>query len=590
MARRRLLWQLYPSFMIITLAALAVIAWYTSTTFKNFNLGEIENDLTARAHLIEDQFKQLLIAGDTVAVDSLCSQLGKAAEMRITIILKNGVVIGDSEEDQSTMDNHATRPEIKTALQGRVGSSQRFSATLGAYLMYVAIPLQVDGETVAVVRTSILSSAIDKELAYFRGKVIMAGIAILVLAAFFNFLVARRASKPLQRLMRGAVRFARGQFDRRIVLEDTIELASLAEAMNKMATDLDARIKQITDQHGLQQAILTSMSEGVIAVDTDERLISLNRAAAELLGAKRDEANGRPIHEIVRSGSLRRLITDALASKEPVERELLFREAEERHVQGHGTALHDTAGRNIGVLVVLADITRLRRLEKVRRDFVANVSHELKTPITSIKGFVETLMDSDFQDLNEVRRFLAIIDKHSERLDSIIEDLLSLSRIEQEAESNGLPLTSIPIANLLESAIGACAVQADAHTVEVHLECPADLTTKVNAPLLEQAIVNLIDNAVKYSSSGKMVLVRAYREESAIKIEVIDQGPGIASQHQPRIFERFYRVDRARSRELGGTGLGLAIAKHIVIAHRGTISVSSELDKGSTFTITIPLR
>lgn len=590
MAKRRLLWQLYPSFMIITVAALAVIAWYTSTTFKNFNLGEIKEDLTARAHLISDQFQQLLVAGDTASVDDLAEKLGAAAETRITIILHDGVVIGDSEEDSRTMDNHATRPEIKAALAGNIGSSQRFSATLGTYLMYVAVPVEIDGEIAAVVRTAIPSSAIDSELAYFRGKVIMAGVAILILAAVLNFLIARRINRPLQRLMRGALRFARGQFERKIILEDTVELANLAEAMNKMAADLDARIRQITDQHGLQQAILSSMSEGVIAVDTDERIISLNRAAAELLGARRDEANGRPIHEIVRSGSLLRLITDALASREPVERELLFREAEERHVQGHGTALHDNSGENIGVLVVLADITRLRRLEQVRRDFVANVSHELKTPITSIKGFVETLMDSDFSDLNEVRRFLAIIDKHSERLDAIIEDLLSLSRIEQEAENNGLPLESTNITGLLEAAIGACTMQAEAQEIEVHLDSPDDLQTRVNAPLLEQAIVNLIENAVKYSAAGKDVLVRAYPEGDSVIIEVIDQGPGIPAQHQPRIFERFYRVDRARSRDLGGTGLGLAIAKHIVIAHRGTISVASELDRGSTFTISIPMR
>jgi two-component system phosphate regulon sensor histidine kinase PhoR len=574
--------------MLITVGALLVVAWYTSSAFKSFYHDEVRRDLTARARLVEEQVRPLLLNGDSPGMEALCDRLGKAASTRITVILPDGKVMADSENDPALMDDHGRRPEIMAAYRGEIGSSLRFSATLKADLMYVAIPVEIEGRPVAVVRTSIPASAIDAELGYFRTRILVAVGIILVLAALANLLVARRISKPIQRLMRGALRFARGQFDHKIALEDTVELAGLAQAMNKMGAELDSRIKEITAQHSLQQAILSSMSEGVIAVDSEERLISLNRAAMMLLGARQEEAKGRPIHEIVRSGSLRRLITDALASREPVERELLFREAEERQVQGHGTALRDKAGHNIGVLVVLNDITHLRRLEKVRRDFVANVSHELKTPITSIKGFVETLQGSSFEDLDEVRRFLEIIDRHTERLDSIIEDLLSLSRIEQEAESNDLPTETVALENLLKSAISDCEVLAQAHLVSVRLECPPDLNVRVNPPLLEQALVNLIDNAIKYSAEQDEVIVRARTADSQIIIEVIDRGPGIAAEHQPRIFERFYRVDRARSRKLGGTGLGLAIAKHIAIAHRGKISVTSEPGHGSTFSISLP--
>jgi two-component system phosphate regulon sensor histidine kinase PhoR len=392
-------------------------------------------------------------------------------------------------------------------------------------------------------------------------------------------------------LLRGIHRFSRGELNRSVKVDGIAEMTRLGEALNRMATELGERLTRVTGQANLQQAILSSMTEGVIAVDTEERLIDINRAAARLIGMDEHPGEDRSIQEIVRSSGLRKLITQALSSRQSVEREIIFREeGEERYVQGHATALRDSSGANIGVLVVLNDITRMRRLENVRRDFVANVSHELKTPITSIKGFVETLLDSSFDDIEEVRRFLSIINSQSERLDSIIEDLLSLSRIEQEAESGGIGLAETNIEEILAGAVANCELPAASKGIVIDIHCDPELTARVNARLLEQAVVNLVDNAIKYSYHGSEIVVSAGKSDDQLVIEVIDSGAGIPEEHQPRIFERFYRVDKSRSRTLGGTGLGLAIVKHIALAHKGTVSVESKQGHGSRFKVIVPVR
>ncbi|HET6881209.1 MAG TPA: ATP-binding protein, partial [Pirellulales bacterium] len=257
-------------------------------------------------------------------------------------------------------------------------------------------------------------------------------------------------------------------------------------------------------------------------------------------------------------------------------------------VQANGTALRDPYGRPIGAVIVLNDVSRLRQLENLRRDFAANVSHELRTPITSIKGFVETLLDGAMANPPDAERFLNIIGRQADRLNTIIEDLLSLSRIEKETESGGIVLSVGSLAKVLQAAVNDCSARAAERDVQVVLDCPSDISARMKADLLEQAVINLLDNAIKYSEPGKQVWVRGYREEHLATIAVEDQGSGIAEEHHTRLFERFYRVDKARSRKLGGTGLGLAIVKHIALAHRGQVAVESQVGKGSTFFIRLP--
>jgi two-component system phosphate regulon sensor histidine kinase PhoR len=336
------------------------------------------------------------------------------------------------------------------------------------------------------------------------------------------------------------------------------------------------------------EAVLSSMVEGVIAVDMEERVISMNHAAQKMLGCDSAEAQGRSIQEVVRNTVLQDFVKNTLSSQKAVEKDIALSSDGDRFLNGHGTLLCDAEGRQIGAVIVLNDVTRLMRLEKIRREFVANISHEIKTPITAIKGFVETLRDGALENQEDAERFLEIIGKHVDRLEAIIEDLLSLSRIEQVAEREEILLDEGRLKDVLETAIQVCEASAMAKKIEIELSCAEDAVARFDLPILEQAIVNLIDNAIKYSSEGKTVWVEAIQTGNETLISVRDQGCGIEKQHLSRLFERFYRVDKARSRQLGGTGLGLAIVKHIAQAHGGHVTVESIPGRGSTFSIHLP--
>jgi len=330
--------------------------------------------------------------------------------------------------------------------------------------------------------------------------------------------------------------------------------------------------------------------EGVLAVDRDERILHLNHAAARLLDLAPEQARGRSIQEAVRNRDLQAFIGATLAGTGSAEDEIVMYGNEERFLQLHGTALTDSTDHNIGALIVLSDITRLKHLETVRRDFVANVSHELKTPITALKGCLETLSDPRPMDAAENARFLAMMTRQAARMEALVEDLLSLSRIEFDAERKRIALDPGAISDVLQRAVQSFSAAAAAKSISLTVECPAEVTALINAVLLEQAVGNLLDNAIKFSANGTRVLASVHLDGNEVEIQVTDQGPGIEKKHLARLFERFYRVDQARSRTLGGTGLGLAIVKHIALAHRGTVSVVSDPGQGSTFTIRIPAR
>jgi two-component system phosphate regulon sensor histidine kinase PhoR len=338
-----------------------------------------------------------------------------------------------------------------------------------------------------------------------------------------------------------------------------------------------------------QDAVLASMTEGVLAVDTGGRVITLNPSAARLFNMTGMPYQGRTLEEVVRNPDLLRFVGRIEAEGGPAQGEItLGAGPARRHLRLGGARLADRDGRRLGTLVVLSDITRLRELEGIRRDFVANVSHELKTPITAIKGAADTLVEGGVDDDSTRERFLAIIQRQSERLAALISDTLSLARVEQAVDTGGAALAPGPVAPVLESAAAACESQAAAREVAVSISCDAALSAPMDRLLLEQAVINLLQNAVAYSPPGTPVALRARPGDGGTVIEVADQGPGIAPEHLPRLFERFYRVDAARTREVGGTGLGLAIVKHIALAHRGRVSVESAPGKGSTFRIHLP--
>lgn len=587
MRPRRLIWQLFPSFLLVAVLALLAVTWYVSHAVHDFYLAQTARDLEARARLLARQVADRAATADEAYFDSLSKDLGRQTDTRITMILPSGRVIGDSAEEPARMENHADRPEVAAALAGRVGTSVRFSHTVQTPMMYVAVPVESPGA--GVVRVALPLDAIDGILRDIYRRIALGGLGVAVLAAALSLFIGRRISRPLELMRRGARRFAEGDLQEQLAVSGSEEVCALAEAMNTMAGQLDERMRTVLRQRNEQEAVLASMVEGVLAVDAEERILRLNRAAAALLRVSLEEVQGRRIQEAIRKADLQRFLARALASSEPVEGDIVLRDRdEERFLQAHGTPLRDAGGKEIGALVVLNDVTRLRRLETIRRDFAANVSHELKTPITAIKGFVETLQDGALENPEDARRFLGIIIRQADRLNAIIEDLLDLSRIEQQSEGNEIPLQTSPLETVLRSAVQATAVQAAAKEIAIELVCPPGLQARINPPLLEQAVINLIDNAVKYSETRGRVRVEAERTGEEAVIRVRDCGSGIAREHLPRLFERFYRADKARSRKEGGTGLGLAIVKHIVQAHGGRVYVQSTPGEGSTFTIHLP--
>jgi two-component system phosphate regulon sensor histidine kinase PhoR len=384
----------------------------------------------------------------------------------------------------------------------------------------------------------------------------------------------------------GAQRFARGDLDHRLADSDSKEIASLSAAMNEMASQLDDRIRTVTHQQNELQAMLVSMDEGVLAIDLKGKIISLNQAFADILRADANELKGKIVHEAIRKPQLLEFVQATLSSTEPIEETIELHDTEDRQLRARGTALLDAHQQRMGILVVLHDVTRLLRLETVRRDFVANVSHELGTPITAIKGFVESLLDGALDDRENANRFLQIVLRQVDRLDAMADDLLTLSRLESEPEQQAVELQPDSVQTVLQAAIQTCVTSAAEYRISIELKCDADLVAEIDAALLERAVVNLIDNAVKYSDSDTTVRVVGESVDGQIVIRVEDEGCGIAAYHLPRLFERFYRVDKARSREQGGTGLGLAIAKSIVESYGGQIELESYPRLGSTFRVT----
>ncbi|MDX9759895.1 MAG: ATP-binding protein [Bacteroidota bacterium] len=589
MRRRKLFWQLYMANVIVILLALLTFFLLTTYSFKNILLDQVAEDLRVRATIMRGELLRTWLDGDTIRMRELCADMSREAATRVTLIDDAGTVIADSWHDEAVMENHRARPEVRDALAGTYTTAVRYSNTLHMNSMYAAIPLRSDGRVIGVLRTAVPLGLVEESIAGLQWQIMFGGVLIAIGAMLVSYFVARRLKRPLDGLKDGARRFAAGDLEYRMPVPESEELRGLADVMNDMAAQLRQRLMQITRQHGLQDAVLTSMREGVLTFDMDERLIDVNRSAARLLRIHPEKSRGKHIEEVVRNIGVQRFVDRTIHSGETTEGSVTLVDDRERFIQLHGSLLRDAQGHPMGIVVVMNDYTELRKLENVRREFVANVSHELKTPITSIKGYVETLIDGALDSRDNALRFLGIVSRQADRLNAIIEDLLSLSRIEQESDQELISMEPSAVYDVLSSAVQACQVAVEEKRMQLSLDCARDLRAVMNAALLEQAVINLINNAIKYSEEGTRVFVAAVETEARhIRIMVRDEGIGIDAEHLPRLFERFYRIDKARSRRLGGTGLGLAIVKHIAQAHGGTVEVHSAPGKGSTFSLIFP--
>jgi two-component system phosphate regulon sensor histidine kinase PhoR len=603
MTPKKLIWQIFPANVLIIFIVIAAASWYGAATLQEFYLQEKEADLEARANLISLKVKEYLREDRIVGLREYAVRAGRSSGTRITVIAADGKVLADSNENPDVMDNHRLRVEIVQAFNGTTGRSRRYSNTVEENMIYVAIPLtdvaahsSGTGEVDAILRTSVSVASLDYKMDQIRKRILFGSLAAMVLAGAVTLLISRNISKPLEQMTRTAGQFSRGDFSERMLplvkKSASLEVVTLAGSMDRMAEMLDDKIQAILTQRNQLEAVFSSMVEAVLAIDTEERVISINDAAAHIFGVEKEAAKGRIVQQIVRNIQLQQQIGQTLATKEPAVGEIILQdESGDRFLQSNVVTLSNGAGENVGVLVVMNDVTKLRRLENVRRDFVANVSHELRTPITSIRGYVETLLDGAIDSREDAVKFLEIVLRHSVRLGTIIDDLLVLSRIEEESKQGAIVLQEGLLLPVLEAAVQVCQLKAEQAEVTVSVLCPENVVVGMNATLLEQAVVNLLVNAITYSRKGDQVTVEVAVEKNdpdrKVRINVRDTGCGIAAEHLPRLFERFYRSDKARSRTIGGTGLGLAIVRHIAQAHEGGVEVRSEVGKGSEFTLIV---
>ena len=600
--KKSLISRYLPAFLLLLAGTVLLFSVFITRSMSNTLTAMYHANIARTADLVG---AVLFSRDDAPDFEKMTNRFAfREMSVRLSIIRPDGVVAADSHYDISLLDNHADRPEVRRALAGTPTYSVRRSDTLKLDMLYYALPVLQSGEIAWVIRTSVPMQDITAVRRTIRSSVSVIGLIILSIASIFSLLIHRRTSEPLERIRIAANHYAKGELEYPLTIDGPPGIRDMAEDMRSMARELITRINLMTRQRNELEAVFSSMVEAVLVLDENLVIKAINPAACSLAGYPREEALNRLLIEVFRNSELRDFAADILSERQPMEREIVFSMPvvtgkpvhggrRERFLQVHGSIFKkgnlgqiDTVS-HYRILLVLHDISELKRLEQIRKDFVANVSHELKTPITSLKGYVETLLDGAIDEKETAVEFLRVVASQTERINAIVSDLLSLSRLEQGGAA--LETEDVPIRGMVESALRVCRRKAEERNIRLELVCPDDIMIHVNSLLIEQALVNLVDNAIKYSENDARVMVRVEKRDGILSVAVEDSGCGIPEKDIPRLFERFYRVDRARSRELGGTGLGLAIVKHIAWAHKGDVSVESAEGAGSVFTISIPL-
>lgn len=587
MKNKKLFTQIFLSLIIVVTLTIIVIIGYQLDRSRTFYRDTTVEDLTIRAKLAARIIKNENLLGDAERLADVTKAISKDAGIRLTVIRKDGKVLSDSHKNPELMDNHAARLEVQKALSGQIGNSVRHSPTLDKDLIYVALPLIIDGEIRAIIRAAIPLSEFEVELYGLQSRIIWIALIILLLTIVVSYIISRRVSAPIEKIKRGAEEFAKGDFSKPLFVKGSKEIVALSNSLNMMAQELDKRIKTISLQKSEKDAIFSSMKEGVLAINSSEQILNINKAALNFfqIKAEANEIKYRYVYEIILNKEILDFVHKSLNTNEHIEEEITIYGDGEKTLLLNADPLYSAENEIIGIIIVINDVTRVKDWDRMRQEFVANVSHELKTPITSIKGYVETLLSDDIPDKDTERKFLGIIDKQSAQLNAIIDDLLQLSKLDKTA---GIELQKEPILPIIRHAVQCCPKLVQEKNIQIEINVPEDLEVNINSMLFERALVNLIDNAVKYSEVNGKILISAKEDEDGIYIEVRDWGIGISKEHHSRLFERFYRVDKGRSRDMGGTGLGLSIVKHITLVHGGKIFVESEPGKGSVFTILLP--
>jgi len=607
-------WRLFGLYTVVLIAAIGLVGVVIVQRVERQYLLEVKDNLHIKALLVQEVVRDKTAAQVPLLGQQLTVLQAKVGA-RITLLDAGGKVLADSQGDATRMDNHADRPEIQEAEARSLGTATRFSATAGQDLTYLALHTQPPGQAIAFVRVALPLSGFQAQMAGLRRLVWTAAGLTAVAALILAFSLTRRTALPLQELTKGAERIAAGAYGHKVYVTGGDEIGALAQTFNHMSQRLAAQFAQLEEDRQQLRAILSGMIEGVVALDGGQRILFANDRAAQLLDFPAQAVIGRRLWEVVRQHSLQKIVRRALGESEPCQEEVTWNGPAAKSLTVYAARLQGASDK--GAVLVLHDTSELRRLERLRQEFVTNVSHELKTPLSVIQACVETLIDGAVEDRDHRSQFLERIADQANRLHSLILDLLSLARIESGAEA--FAFQPVPLAQAITACLERHRARAEASQQRLESvndgavarpgDCdgPAnegdkgeDISNgKVSSPSAEavawadeeavgQILENLVDNALKYTPPGGSIRVRCHTEDGQVVLEVSDTGIGIPERDLPRIFERFYRVDKARSRELGGTGLGLSIVKHLVQAMHGTVAATSQPGKGTTFVIRLP--
>lgn len=583
MFRSRFFWKVYTAITALVLLTAAIIGTSSINQFEAALFSEKFSSLRQQSVRLALQVEEELALGSFSGEH--WSRVYGGSHLRVTFILASGEVLFDSQNDASSMVNHLDREEVQEARSGEWGQAVRRSETMGQRFIYVARSTKErQAENDVLVRLALPVDDIDDQVRAMRSRLLLNAFLGALGAVGIGALITRYLTRPIRELRAVAEDLRDGKYDSRSGPLPRDEIGLLGDTLNQLGVEITRRLEDLSGEEARLRAMLAGMVEGVIAIDDEDQVVFSNRAARELIGVER--FSGR-YWESVRIPGLDAFVEEARGVNEAARVDLEFSDPEGREVLVEAKAHRFTADGRVGVVIVLHDQTELRRLERVRRDFVANVSHELKTPLTSIRGFVETLLSGAIHDEDNNVRFLERIESNVQRLTHLVADLLSLARI--ESAGHGMTLEGVDLQQLVSAAVKQHEARATAKGIACRVMAPANpIRVLGDRESLVQVVDNLLDNAIKYTTEGEVVLTLG--EDGAMGIlEVEDTGIGIPSTDLERIFERFYRVDKARSRELGGTGLGLSIVKHLAAAMGGTVAVESEVGKGTRFELRLPL-
>jgi len=570
----------------ITLVSIGTISIFSIKTLSDSIYEEVENSLKEQGRIINNQIHATKIENEQFYQDFINS-IALKINARITIIALDGKVLADSHKDFREMENHSDRPEMIDAMKGNYGTSKRLSSTLSEEMLYITIPPE---GTDRVVRLALSIDFIGEKVFETYKKIIIFSLIILVITLLISIATAKIFTRTIGSIKDVSTHYSKGDFTIKLPENGPVEVSLLKKSINSMGEQLKSIINKTTFQKNELLAMVNSMVESVILLDKHLQIKEMNPAAERLTGKNLEECRGKEIIKIINNEVISGLVKETLVTSDVLEETVRLNQPLQQYVQVHSSTIFDSNGENSGILLVMNNITRTKQLENMRSDFVSNVSHELKTPITLINGYVETLLDGALEDKSKLTQFLSIINKHSQRLNYIIDDLLILSNIENMG--NEMITEKILLYDLLFSAYTSALDIAQKENIKMEVICYEKLQISANPILLEQAVFNLISNAVKYSGRGSTVIITGKQTlldgDKKIEISIEDNGIGIGEDQLDRIFERFYRINKKQNHDIGGTGLGLSIVRHIALAHKGKVSAISNKNRGCKFSITLP--